>query len=211
MCIVWVVCRGEVISAPMENDNCAYAQTAQGLVANKPGSAGTAFVLKYGSNRNRQPRDLAKYCDLRLRSRNIGPTAGTNAEISYAGNRVGARARLLRRGRASFAESTASSDSQPGASPAQRSARPLAESPTGPPGETKKRGRAPDLPRTGRAHEQRARACRDKPSPNVPGRLTKFALNRNSRHLRRRRDAACGAATPPPWERSAQPSRRLHR
>eukprot|EP00965_Chrysotila_dentata_P031611 1054163-Pleurochrysis_carterae.AAC.2 len=58
---------------------------------------------------------------------------------------------------------------RPTQSPAQRSARPLAESPTGlKPGETEVRGRAPDLPRTGRAHEQRARACRDAPSPNVP-------------------------------------------
>eukprot|EP00965_Chrysotila_dentata_P142081 4696485-Pleurochrysis_carterae.AAC.2 len=55
-------------------------------------------------------------------------------------------------------------------SPAQRSARRPAESTMGlKPGETTVRGRAPDLPRTGRAHEQRARACRDAPSPNVPG------------------------------------------
>eukprot|EP00965_Chrysotila_dentata_P177373 5858097-Pleurochrysis_carterae.AAC.1 len=42
MCNAWV-CRGEVISAPKKNGNCAYAQTAsQGLVANKPGKGGRA-------------------------------------------------------------------------------------------------------------------------------------------------------------------------
>eukprot|EP00965_Chrysotila_dentata_P009377 305229-Pleurochrysis_carterae.AAC.1 len=53
------------------------------------------------------------YCEPHSASSQSEPTAGTNAEISYSKTRVGARARVLRRGRASRAGSTASSNSAP--------------------------------------------------------------------------------------------------